>query len=316
VEWLASIPHGSVPIGQMAFSSILLFYGLLFAITFARSRLADLASRLTPAMPLGVMAIATVFIWEAAFFAPDGKLHVTVLDVGTGEGVLIQTPVGRQLLINGGASTNKLSDALGRQLPFFERSLDWLVVADIDDEDLAGVSGNLERFTPKNVLWAGNTAGTRSAGELWAEIGTLPIPTSMMQVGQELELGDGAKLSVLAVNDKGAVLWLEWENFRMLLPMGVSADALNYLQDNSTMRKASALLLAESGYAPVNPPGLIGQLNPQVAILSVAPADRTGLPSPETLEVLEGYNLLRTDQNGRIEINTDGKQMWVEVERK
>jgi beta-lactamase superfamily II metal-dependent hydrolase len=40
------------------------------------------------------------------------------------------------------------------------------------------------------------------------------------------------------------------------------------------------------------------------------------LPSPETLEVLEGYNLLRTDQNGWIEINTDGRQMWVEVERK
>jgi beta-lactamase superfamily II metal-dependent hydrolase len=51
-------------------------------------------------------------------------------------------------------------------------------------------------------------------------------------------------------------------------------------------------------------------------MLSVAPADKTGLPSPETLDAVQGYNLLRTDQNGWIEVTTDGQQMWVEVERK
>ena len=44
--------------------------------------------------------------------------------------------------------------------------------------------------------------------------------------------------------------------------------------------------------------------------------DREGLPSPETLEALEGYTLLRTDRNGWIELTTDGEQMWVEVERR
>jgi len=43
---------------------------------------------------------------------------------------------------------------------------------------------------------------------------------------------------------------------------------------------------------------------------------RQGLPSPETLEAVEGYSLLRTDRNGWIELTTDGQQMWVEVERR
>jgi beta-lactamase superfamily II metal-dependent hydrolase len=51
-------------------------------------------------------------------------------------------------------------------------------------------------------------------------------------------------------------------------------------------------------------------------VLSVANGDKTGLPSTETIDALEGYNLLRTDQNGWIEITTDGKQMWVEGEKK
>ncbi len=65
-----------------------------------------------------------------------------------------------------------------------------------------------------------------------------------------------------------------------------------------------------------DPPELISFLHPRLALLSVALADRNGLPSPETLQALRGCNLLRIDLNGWMEIRTDGKQMWVEVERR
>jgi beta-lactamase superfamily II metal-dependent hydrolase len=80
--------------------------------------------------------------------------------------------------------------------------------------------------------------------------------------------------------------------------------------------QVNALVLADNGYAPSNPPGWITNLNPQLTLLSVAPDDRDGLPDRQTLEALRGYTLLRTDQNGWIEVLTDGEQMWVEVERK
>ncbi len=316
VEWMATIPHSSISLGRIAFPIILLFYAMLFIVTFTRSHISNLVRRITPVFPLTFLVIATVFTWKAAFYAPDGNLHVTFLDVGTGEAVLIQSPTGRSLLVNGGASVTRLSDALGRRLPFFYRSLDWLVVADIDNEDLSGVAGNLERFSPANVLWAGNTYGTRSAAELWTELIALSIPVTRAEAGQALDLGEGSTLQVLSIDDRGGVLLLEWDNFRLLLPMGADFDVLGSIQNDLAMRNISALLLAESGYAPLNPPDFISYLHPQLAVLSVAPADKTGLPSPETIEALEGYNLLRTDQNGWIEITTDGKQMWVEVERK
>jgi competence protein ComEC len=316
VEWLSTWPHGSIGLGQVALPWILLFYSVLFIATLIPTQIKAAATKLTLAVPLAILGVAAVFSWKAAAYAPDGRLHVTVLDIGTGEGILIQSPTGRFILINGGSSINRLSEALGRRLPYFDRSLDWMVVADIDDEDLSGVAGNLGRFRPANVLWAGSSAATRAAGDLWKEIGNLAIPTTVMEEGQALDLGEGAKLSAVSVSDRGAVLFLEWENFRMLLPLGIDVDALSTLQKNTAMRNISALLLAESGYAPVNPPELLEQLHPQVALLSVAPADRTGLPSPETIQALEGYNIERTDQNGWIELTTDGKQMWVEVEKK
>jgi hypothetical protein len=50
--------------------------------------------------------------------------------------------------------------------------------------------------------------------------------------------------------------------------------------------------------------------------LSVATGDPLGRPDPETLDALQGYAVLRTDRNGWIELSTDGKKLWAEVERK
>ena len=316
VEWMSTFPHGSIPLGQIALPIILLFYTILLLITITRAWLSSLVTTRSPTIPFTFLAVLTVVLWKGAFYAPDGLLQVTILDIGTGDAVFIKSPDGRSVLINGGPSTIQLSNALGRRLPLFNRSLDWLVVADIDNEDLSSLSGNLERFTPSNVLWAGNNYGTRTITDLREEFLSLSIPITRMQPGHALDLGQGASLEGLSTDPRGAVLLLEWDNFRMLLPIGMDFSALQSLQSTSTMRDITAVLLAESGYAPLNPPDFLSYLHPQLVLLSVAPADRTGLPSPETLDALEGYNLLRTDQNGWIELTTDGKQMWVEVEKK
>jgi len=56
-------------------------------------------------------------------------------------------------------------------------------------------------------------------------------------------------------------------------------------------------------------------VRPRLALLSVAADDRSGRPDIETLDALAGHSLLRCDQNGWVEITTDGEQMWTTVER-
>jgi beta-lactamase superfamily II metal-dependent hydrolase len=75
------------------------------------------------------------------------------------------------------------------------------------------------------------------------------------------------------------------------------------------------LLIADSGYAPINPPEWIANLNPRLIILSVAGGDPDGLPNEGTLNAIRDYPLLRTDYNGWIEVTTNGAEMQVEVEK-
>jgi beta-lactamase superfamily II metal-dependent hydrolase len=118
------------------------------------------------------------------------------------------------------------------------------------------------------------------------------------------------------VSPRGAVLLVEWQGFRALLPVGMNFDTLAELEDGKAIGPVTALLLADSGYAPLNPPEWIALLRPQVIILSVAAGDPDGLPDPSVLEGLTGITLLRTDRDGWITVSTDGVGLWMEVEKK
>jgi beta-lactamase superfamily II metal-dependent hydrolase len=258
----------------------------------------------------------TFLVWSAVFAAPDGRLHLTFLEVGSADAVLIQTPSGHSVLVNGGPSPSKLSEALGRRLSPFDRRLDWLVVASTQEQQVAALPRILDRYPPGNVLWAGLVESSYAAGQLDTWLAGNEVPVTRAYPGAALDLGSGANLEVLTTSPRGAVLLVEWNGFRALLPVGLNFAVLAELENGKKIGPVTALLLADSGYAPSNPPEWIVTLHPQLVVLSVAAGDPDGLPDPSVLAQLADTTLLRTDRDGWIEVTTDGKGMWVEVKRK
>jgi competence protein ComEC len=315
VEFFAPFPGAMLELGQIALPLILLYYTLLFAWTFARPSLRARLASLKPGVALLGLGLVTVLVWRSALAVPDGRLHLAMLDVGSGDAFLIQTPTGRYVLIDGGPSTRALSDALGRRLPLDQRRLDWLVVAGTSSEQIAALPDILPRFTLDNALWAGAPMGTAAARDLQVALGQAAIPIFTAEVGQVLDLGQGARLQVRAASRSGAVLLLEWHNFRALLPVGLDKDLCQSLLEDPGPMPVSALLLANSGAADLTSPEWLQAWEPQVVLLSVGAGDRHARPAPKVLQAVQGYNLLRTDQNGWVHLSTDGEQMWVEVER-
>ena len=234
----------------------------------------------------------------------------------SGEAVLIQSPTGRFVLINGGPSPLRLSDSLGRRLPFFHRQLDYLIVSGPGEGKLDGLPRVVEQYPPGEVLWAGPSSADYGARRLRQVLEGQGVSITPAETGQTLELGAGANLHVLVAGKRGAVLLLEWGDFRALLPLGANFEDLEALDYGREIGPVTALLLAENGYTPSNPPEWIENLQPQVVLLSVALNDRDGRPDEALLEALAGTTLLRTDQNRWIQLSTDGEGFWVEVERR
>jgi competence protein ComEC len=323
VEMFDSIPHGTLVLGDLSIWFVIIIYALLFAVTFGGAQIKEgIQSVKGRAGVVGVGAatlillLALLLITRAATAIPDRLLHVTFLDVGSADAILIKTPNGKHVLINGGPSVTTLSDELGRRLPAFNRRLDWLIVAATEEEDVAALPRVIERYPPDAVLWSGNREASFSSRVLNEYLSLQTFPVTDAEPEQILELGSGATLRVVTSGPRGAILLLEWDNFRALLPVGMSFEALDALSDGAEIGPVSVLLLADSGYAESNPPAWIANLNPELVLLSVSAADENGMPDGEVLESVKDYQLLRTDLQGWIEITTNGEQMWVNVERR
>jgi competence protein ComEC len=322
VEIFDRVPHGTLFLGDFSVWFVILFYAALLGVTFSWSSfkewiqsLGQKAGSVGVGSVLVILVIGLVLVWRAAVSLPDRRLHITFLNVGSADAVLIQTPSGKHVLVNGGPSVTKLSDELGRRIPVFNRKLDWLVIAATDEEQVAALPRVLERYPPDEVLWSGNEQASFSSLVLKEYLTTKQISVTNAEVGQVLDLGDSGTLKVLTVGPRGSVLLIEYKNFRALLPVGISFEALEELRNGASIGPVSVLLLADAGYAASNPDEWFVNLNPELVVLSVDAADENGMPDGEVLKAVKDYSLLRTDESGWIEITTDGGQMWVNVEK-
>ena len=111
VEIFDRVPHGTIFLGDFSIWFVILFYAALLSLTFGWSSfkewiqsLGQWAGSVGVGSVLVILVIGLVLVWRAATSLPDQLLHVTFLDVGSADAVLIQTPGGKNVLINGGAS--------------------------------------------------------------------------------------------------------------------------------------------------------------------------------------------------------------------
>jgi len=97
-------------------------------------------------------------------------------------------------------------------------------------------------------------------------------------MGQVLDLGEEARLTVLASGSRGAVILVEWDRFRALLPLGMNFEDFEALDHGKDVGPVTALSLADHGYAPANPLEWIANLHPDLILLCVSPGNRNELP--------------------------------------
>lgn len=211
--------------------------------------------------------------------------------MGNGEAVLIETPDGWFVLIGGGESATRLSEGLGRSLPLFHRKLDILVVAGTRRDQVRALPAVIPRYPPAQVWWAGEVGESSAASQVHTWASQHHITLQEMAAGQVLDLGGGAEIIVPRTSDQGAVLLVQWEDFRVLLPVGADKGDLSSPEVIRFSQNLTAVLLSNSGDLELVPPGWLQIAHPQLILLSVDTYNRSGHPDPELLASLAGYPL-------------------------
>jgi competence protein ComEC len=338
VNWTAAAPLASVTLGHFSpWLLAALYAGLAGPVWWAgRARAEDeerptlpalsRLSAMTRAMLAGGV-ISVALVWLAVASLPDGRLHVAFLDVGQGDAILITTPNGRQMLIDGGPGATATLWEVGRHMPFWDRSLDVVINTHPEADHLAGLPEVLERYRVDQIILPdveNDTALYAAWGEAMAAEGATLVPA---QAGARLSLGGDVWAEILhpggaapagdRLNDHSVVLRVGLGQVTFLLPGDIEAGVERRLSAEGAALRATVLKAPHHGSDTSSCEPFLVAVDPQVAVVSVGADNRFGHPDPEVLAryAERGIPVLRTDELGTIEFLTDGERLWVEAGR-
>ena len=288
VTWLAGLPGGVVVLGEVSLLTVVGMYLMIFFLA-QRKRENGIQLQRKPIILLGVLVAAVFLVWNAVLLRPDGKLHIWILDDPNAGVVLVQTPSGKRILINAGERANSLSSEITRHLPVLDRKIDLALLTYPNASTYTAYPTILERFKVQQFLWGEKIPGSKTAATMQEVLQDWQIQTGILAAGQQVDCGDGVFLEKFSLEKTGISFLLTYGDFRLLLLDGKvrNSDRLQTME--------GAVVLVRAGIE-VDMNEISWQ--PQVLI------------HHEYMES-EVPGQISTQKTGRIEIITDGKQMWM-----
>lgn len=276
----------------------------------------QLANRLLLAGAGGCIGIVAIPLTILPARGP-GQLRVDFLDVGQGDAILVTTPHGRQVLVDGGPSGIRLARELGEVLPHWDRSLDVVVLTHPQEDHMGGLPGIAGRMTIGTTYTSGRTNGTLTFAafedrfarrEVLAAGGRFTIDEVVFEA-----LWPPPEFEPRQLNDASVVLRVSYGAVAFLLAGDIEAAA--QLEMMSTADVSGAILKVPHHGSKTSAPEFLSAVRPPVAVVQVGADNRFGHPHAETLEALASSRVYRTDQRGRVTVSTDGRSITVATER-
>jgi competence protein ComEC len=268
---------------------------------------------------LALLLALNLFAWLAVFdlIGPE-SLEVNFLNVGQGDAIFIETSGNHQILIDGGPDTTIL-ERLGGLMPFWDRTIDLLVLTHPDSDHITGLTYVLENYKVENVLWTG-VVGSSGVLAKWLElIEEEESQVFMAKAGREI-LSAGAKFKVLFpleslvgqsakdLNNSSVVMRLDFGETSFLFTGDIQELIEKQLVGEGINLEADILKVAHHGSKTSTGREFIEAVSPQAAVISVGLDNKYGHPHQTVLDTLREYDItiFRTDSSNNIKITTNG----------
>lgn len=255
--------------------------------------------------------LIAIVVWMAVLES-DQKFHLVTCNVGQGDAILAVYQ-NTEILVDGGPD-RKVLDCLGKYLPFWDRTIELVILTHPEKDHYGGLVDVFKRYHIDNFMFNDLKVSNPSVGSpdyqalislVGGSVGRVIRPLK----GQHVRLGlmsldilnpDGSPKKEL--NLYSVVAKLHFGSFSSLLTGDIpnfTFGAKHHVQYIKVPHHGSKNGLTAS---------LLEETTPDLAVISVG-VNTFGHPSPEILQMLNDYGVkyLRTDQMGDVEVISDGK---------
>lgn len=253
----------------------------------------------------------------------DDKLHVVFCDVGQGDAIFVRTAQQVDILIDGGPD-DKVLACLSRHMPFWDRSIDMVIMTHPDADHSTGLISVVERYRVASFYTESIPGKTDVYKRLEANLAKKKLSAKYLHSGDRISDGDGFSLNILwpslseisridqnranlRLNEVSVIQLLEYGTFSTLFTGDADYEVMNQIAGSA--RSINILKVPHHGSRTGMSDSFLSVVSPEVAVISLGAGNSYGHPARESLDLLKAHDakILRTDQMGDIEIISDGK---------
>jgi competence protein ComEC len=283
---------------------------------------------------IALAAAALVAVLPRPIDRPRGDLLMEAIDVGQGDSLLIITPGGKTLLVDGGGFGGGPRQApqdfdIGEEVvsPALWargiRHLDAVALSHAHADHMGGLPAILRNFHP-DELWVGNNPRFAAYEALLDEAAALHVRVRSFRAGDAFAFGE-TEMHVLApfrdyqpgpepTNNDSLVLHVQYGATSVMLEGDAEAPIEEAMLAEPGL-ESTLLKVGHHGSITSTRPEFLKRVAPQWAVISCGLHNRYGHPREEVLEALEEAHVrtYQTDTNGITCFRLDGKSVAAEA---
>lgn len=320
------IPGSRWTVGRPETIRIVIYYGvILFLILNEKGNRCD--GRKMPAQLRVLLILCAIVILTGR---THGELKITMLDVGQGDGIWLETENGNHYLIDcGSTSENKLGQYT--LLPFLKytgsHTIEAVFITHLDEDHVSGIRTliqNEEGICVKKVILPKAVIRDEVYEAFISLCKEEGIAYTFMETG---DIWKDGELALTALHPNGdyqtdsrnaysLVLKLEYQSFHALFTGDIEFDAEQVItKEIEKDWKCHLYKVSHHGSKYSNSKELITHIQPVMSLISCAEKNRYGHPHIETMQRLEeaGSYMLQTAENGAITIHVKDNHIRVET---
>ena len=268
---------------------------------------------------VAVVAATTLVGRAPPALLPPAGLRVVFLDVGQGDSALLQVAGGNVLVDEGPPEAG-----VARQLRRLGvRTLAAMVLTHPQRDHVGGAADVIRRLHVDTLLDPGLPVENGDERAALSEAHRRHVPVLLARAGGTYRIGrlrlqvlwpDGPGSPGADPNDHATVILASYGATDVLL----TADAESDVTGRLPLRAIEVLKVAHHGSEDPGLPDELRILRPRIAVISVGHGNDYGHPRPQTvaaLRAVSGLRLYRTDENGQVIVESDGRTLSVETAR-
>ncbi len=271
------------------------------------------------------VSILLVSVYVIIFHATTQTLRVSFLDIGQGDSILIQTPSGHDMLIDGGP-TDAVLEKLHQRMSYFDRDIDVMIATHGDADHITGLIPVLEQYDVKQFVKSPIEAHTGIFDDLLSHITQEGSEVHTGEKGDVIDFGDGVVAYVLypgadispktETNDASVSVVVTYGEQSFLLTGDLGSTHEGELIQAILPKHITAYKAGHHGSKYSSGEQLLTYIKPEYSVISAGADNKYGHPNQEAIGRLQKYSkeILSTIDRGTITFVTDGRTIQVKTE--